>query len=231
MESVKELIRENSAQHPEFEYYLPLIDKAERNSLDHPDICIEVCKSLLEGISKSIVERISDNHTRADLDKKEVGPLVKLAVKQLKQHDDVIEDDFVTRCTSMAVALGTLRNARGDISHGRGVPKGEQSNDKLALLSMQMSSGLLHYMLEALFAILGDKEVPVEVEEPEEALDLEVVEYEANPDFNAYLDEETPVPGRILYSLALYEQYYEDYLIQLSEYQYEQEVAESGDNE
>ena len=77
MKSAIELIIENADHYPEFRYYIPLIKKAERNLENQPDICIEICKSLFEGVSKSILERISPEITREELDKLEVGPLVK----------------------------------------------------------------------------------------------------------------------------------------------------------
>lgn len=218
MDSVIELIRQNSSSFPEFNYYIPLIEKAQNNVSIQPDICIEICKSLLEGVSKSIIEKLPNSYTREDLDKLEVGPLVKLAAKELKRNDDVVEDDFVTRCSSLAYALAALRNARGDISHGKAAPKLKQSNAKLSTFSIQMTASILHYMLDAFFIMA--------TEAPEEETGEKSVRYEDNPEFNTYLDDENPLEGRVLYSLALYEQYYEDYLIKLSDYEYEMELEE-----
>lgn len=213
MDSVKELVEKNLGKHPEFRYYLPLIEKAKTDLVAHPDICIETCKSLLEGISKSIIERLPNPHSRPALDDLNFDKLVKLAVTELKFNNDVVEDDFVKRCVSLANSMGALRNARGDISHGKGVPKLANSDDKLSSLCLRMSESVLHYMLDAFFSI------------PEPTPIGEVrIEYNDNPEFNQYLDDENPLEGRVLYSRALYDQYYEDYLIHLSDYQYEQEL-------
>ncbi|EMI55091.1 abortive infection family protein [Rhodopirellula sallentina] len=215
MDTVKEIIEHQIGRFPEFAYYLPLIEKAKADLVEHPDICIETCKSLLEGISKSIIEKLPNPHARPDLDKLEVGPLVKLAVTQLKVNNDIVEDDFLKRCSSLAYAMGALRNARGDISHGKGAPKLHQSDDKLSSLSLKMTASVLFYMLDAFFSIPDPEVAPVGEER---------IEYEDNPDFNQSLDDENPLDGRVLYSRALYDQYYEDYTIQLSDYQYEQEL-------
>lgn len=227
MKSVVSLIREKSGCFPEFLYYLPLIAKAQRNRKKHPDISIEICKSLFEGISKSIIERVDSTIKRDTLDKLEVGPLVKEAAQKLRQYDNVFENDFVTRCTSTAYALGMLRNARGDISHGKGAPKAKSSDENLSKLSLQMTESLIFYMLDSFFKIAERKPEPIEVESDLTQEDSDVrFAYDDNPLFNEYLDEVNPLEGKPLYSLALYQQYYEDYMIQLEEYRDRQREQE-----
>lgn len=221
MDSIKALLNEHSDRYPEFDYYLPLIDKAVSDLVAHPDICIETCKSLLEGVSKSIIEKLPTNaHNRLALDDMKFDRLVKLALQQLKLNDNVVEDDFVNRCSSLANSLGNLRNTRGDISHGKGVPKLEQSTDKLSRLCVTMTESVLHYMLDAFFTIPEP-----EPEEPER------LKYDDNQEFNEFLDDENPIDGMVSYSRALYDQYYEDYTIQLSDWEYNQELEESEEDE
>jgi hypothetical protein len=50
--------------------------------------------------------------------------------------------------------------------------------------------------------------------------------YEDNPAFNDYLDEVNPMPGKILYSKALFEQEFETYEIQLDDYMLEEDLEE-----
>lgn len=215
MRTAADIIIQNADRFPEFRYYLPIMKKAERNLLNQPDICIETCKSLLEGISKSIIERLDQTAIRAELDEKKVGPLIKQATRLLKQADNVIEDDFVSRCASLAYALATLRNERGDISHGKAVPKSAQSNDRLSALTIEMTNGIVSYMLDAFFHIVQQKiNVTEEIGLRED--NTATVPYDNNEDFNLYLDEKYPLDGKLLYSFALYELYYEDYKIRLS---------------
>lgn len=229
MRQVVELIVDNAGHYPEFRYYIKILKKAESDLSNHPDICIETCKSLLEGVSKSIIERLEPTAKREDLDKRDVGPLIKQAARLLKKADNVIEDDFVTRCTSLAYALGTLRNERGDISHGKAVPKTASSNDRLSALCLSMTGNVLSYMLDAFYSIpqkveetLQDVDEDIEIEP-----DLPVVSYDQNNDFNDWLDDKYPLPdGRLIYSSALYELYYEDYVIKLEEYRKSLEGAE-----
>jgi hypothetical protein len=214
------LIIENAIECPDFRYYLPLMKKAERNVTNHPDICIETCKALLEGVSKTIVLSLEEGVKPEDIKDLDVSPLVKRAGKLLQQDETIIEESFVTRVASVAHFIGVLRNERGDISHGKAVPKLIQSNDKLANAILQVSSGLLIYMLDAFFTKLRDKRARLAQAELEkdQATDLEQVSYADNDDFNLWLDESYPYEGKLTYSFALFSLYYEDYLVRLEEF-------------
>lgn len=218
MEGVRQLIIANSDRHPEFRYYLPIIAKACRNEVGHPDTCIECCKSLLEGVSKSVIMRLEPGAALDDVERLDVPALTKRALKLLKENDDILEDDFVNRAGSLAHALGNLRNTRSDISHGRAVPKQLASHYSFASLILPITESILKYMLASLFALC-----PVEENRETEALveetsDLEQVRYEDEAEFNDYLDELNPTAGKVIYSMALYELYYEDYIIELNAY-------------
>lgn len=80
---------------------------------------------------------------------------------------------------------------------------------------MTMTESVLHYMLDAFFAI----------PEPEPDED-ERLKYDENQEFNQFLDDENPIDGMVSYSRALYDQYYEDYAIQLSDWEYNRELEE-----
>lgn len=227
MQTAAQLIIENSDRYPEFRHYLSFIKKAELNQANQPDVCIEVCKSLFEGISKSIIERLDPSMTRQELDGMEVVPLVKRAAKALKKENNVVEDDFITRCGSFVLAMATLRNERGDISHGKAVPKEVSSNERLAHLALRMSEGIVAYMLDAFYALPKEKPKEDPDEVVEEESNLEQIDYDDNPDFNDFLDEQTPTDGKPLFSRAVYELYYEDYLLQLQDYRDQMEEAES----
>jgi hypothetical protein len=214
------LIIENATDCPDFRYYLPLMKVAERNVSSHPDICIETCKSLVEGISKTIILSLEEGVTSEDLKDLKMSPLVKRAGTLLQQDDTIIEEGFVTRVASVAQFIGVLRNERGDISHGKAVPKKIQSNDKLANAILQVSSGLLIYMLDSYFTKLREKRARVVEAELEkvQAADLEQFSYGDNENFNSWLDESYPYEGKLSYSFALFSLYYEDYLVRLAEF-------------
>jgi hypothetical protein len=213
------LIQANQASFPACAYYLPLFSKARRNVSKHPDICIETCKSLLEGISKTIILGLDAAAISSDLDKKDVEPLVKSAAKLLKANDDVIEENFVNRVSGLAHSLGALRNARGDISHGKAVPKAKESSSDFARLCLQMTDAMTYYMLQSFFAV-NEPVVAIddEDEQPEPELlpgGIPKIAYDDHSEFNDELDGQYPLDGKLLYSDALYRLYYEDYIIEL----------------
>ena len=61
----------------------------------------------------------------------------------------------------------------------------------------------------------------------EDILDLEQVKYENNMEFNELLDTDKPWDDKLSYSKALYELYYEDYLIRLNDYKDSNEEIEN----
>lgn len=206
MQTLIELIERHADENSELRYYIPIIKKAERNEEQHPDICIECCASLFQGVSKTIVHRLEPPDDKEAFDNGKIGWQVKRALQCLASKDGcVTEIDFPRRVESLVQIVGELRNQRGDISHGRAVPKELQSDRSLARLVLNVTEPVLRYMLATYFAL-----------KPERPF---VPDYDANPAFNAYLDDRTPVEGKVLYSRALYDQFPEDYGIELKDYQ------------
>lgn len=78
---------------------------------------------------------------------------------------------------------------------------------------LNVSEAVLRYMLASYFAIGPSTDA--------------TISYDDNPAFNEFLDGENPLKGKPLYSLALYQQYYEDYVIQLDEYRDSQSQLEA----
>lgn len=227
MERLKALIEENLTEFPEFGYYLPIVEKALNYQDSRPDTAIECCNSLLQGFSKTVLLNLDPTATVVDLDSRaEAGTdkLIKRALRCLKANDDVYEDDFASRGASLALAIATLRNARGDISHGKAVPKLLESHSSLAKVTNEMAGSLLRYILASYLTILISRRQKFESLEPE---DPKLLAYGDNTEFNEYLDELYPLDGKLLYSEALFNLYLEDYEIQLSEFRAIQEEAEA----
>ena len=225
MNSLKSLITRNLDQFPDFEYYIPIIEKAERNQEPHPDIAIECCLSLIQGISKTIIlkldKKAEPGKLENDNNESRVHHQFKRAAELLKVNDDIYETAFTGSCSGLTSTLANLRNARGDISHGRAVPKILQSDIELARLIMEITDSLLRYTLGSFFAIDLDKKAKELERIAQEEEDL--IKYEDNQEFNDSLDEQYPYEGKLLYSQALYTLYYEDYAIQLQDFLDEQE--------
>lgn len=218
--SLEILISRHADFFPDFEYYLMLTEKAERNKEAYPDVAIECCNSLIQGISKSIIIDLESESDLREINKCDTDRLVKRSLNCLRENDDVYEDDFIRRGVSLALSISTLRNARGDISHGKAVPKELCSDKSLAHIVMEITSTLLRYTLASFYTIKIEsssvkKEEPILVEDIDDEV---LVKYEANQNFNDYLDENNPIQGKLIHSHALYQLYYEDYILQLSEF-------------
>jgi hypothetical protein len=205
MQTLREIIERHSEENSEFRYYIPIIEKAERNEVDHPDITIECCASLFQGLSKTIVKRLDPVTFEDDFENQPLQRQVRLAFRCLAAGDDAVELAFPVAAENLVRVVGSLRNQRGDISHGRAVPKELQSDRSLARLVLNVAEPIMRYMLATFFALQPQRFV--------------APPYDDSKPFNAYLDELHPLSGKPLYSRALYDQFPEDYVLQLKDFE------------
>lgn len=208
MQLVRTLISQNNDKYEYFSYYEGIIDVIEQKIQTHPDICIESCKSLIEGVSKTIIKRLDVSATDGDLNKMDVMPLFKRAANKLAEYDDDLELDFINRTASLIQNFGQIRNERGDISHGRAAPKEVYSSSQFSNLVARVTEALAFYVLDHFFRL----QLPDEME----------IKYEDNPDFNELLDTSNPM-GSLSFSKALFDQDNVSYCEQLLGYQSERE--------
>lgn len=194
MEKTKAALEILKLDEPDLDYYLDRIKTIEENIELAPDIAIETCKSLVEGISKYVWAKVEPNAKVEDMDKLDFQPLYKKSIEAMARKCDFLEPDFVTRSGSLFHILGEIRNRRGDISHGRLAPKAEFSNASFAHLAIQMTDNILCHVLQCYGTIPFEK----------------TLAYEENPALNQYLDELNPLIG-VSYSKALFDQEIETY--------------------
>lgn len=209
MKKIETLIIANIDKHPNFEEYFKIIDVIKENENTNPDICIESCKALIEGVSKTIYNKIDSSKSIAELDKYiSVEKLFKDAMSKLAEKcDDDFEGDFVRQYSSMIHVIGEIRNKRGDISHGRVAPKPFYSSSKFASTVVKMTESILEYILEHYFLLDLN---------PMIKLDYVAEEMEA---YNAWLDESVAFPiAKARYSKVLYENDYDEYEIGYTDY-------------
>ena len=128
--------------------------------------------------------------------------LFKRALKALQEGRGFSDIDLVNRMGSVVHYIGELRNAHGDIAHGRASLKEQVNDSDFAELIIGMTDSLCAYLLRRLDQLV----------EPE-------LEYEGNEEFNVYLDELYPLDNGILYSKALFDQELQTYEIELGDYQ------------
>lgn len=208
MISVRELIKSNNKYFADFEYYQNIIDIIEQNVDSQPDICIETCKSLIEGISKTVLKTLDSSVSDAQIKRMDLAPLFKKAANKLAEYDTEIETDFINRSGSLIENFGVIRNNRGDISHGRAVPKLDCSTPQFSNFVIRITEAIAFYILEHFFRL-------------EQAQKKELI-YEDNDDFNQWIDALNPI-GSLSYSKALFTQDRISYEQQLLNYLADQE--------
>ena len=217
--------------------YLTLVLKVENNVSVNPDIAIESCKSLIEGLCLKTLTLLSDKYNGS----KRIQSNCKNDLKKLTNMAfDEVYSNFVERQlheslstmiidvsvsnrikdkakrkvkeqTKSAVAkISALRNERGDISHGRNYPKDQESSTILAKSIQSITDGICSFMI-------------LEIGTQYKAKNKEGKKliYKELKDFNTWLDEIHNISTiKVDYSKLLYENapdkyeefYYAEYL-------------------
>lgn len=181
------------------EYYQSHLNLVEDYIDEKPDISIETCKALIEGISKLSLYLLNQEPLVSKTE--DLSPLVKRAFKVLQEGRGFSDMEVCRRFAGIIHYIGEVRNAHGDIGHGRASLKEQVNDADFANLIVDVTDSVCTYMLRRLDHLVE-----------------QTTEYEDNPAFNAYLDEQNPFDGKISYSRALFDQEFETYEIELEDY-------------
>lgn len=209
MQGFERIIEAYAADYPEFEYYLKHVHEIRNNEESYPDITIECCASLLQGISKSIVYRLDPGVDRMAFEAGKLEYQVREAFRAIEGASDVVEIALPRACSTVARIAGEIRNQRGDISHGKAVPKEIESDASLARLALEVTESLTRYLFAHLIR-----------------LDEKVVLYSDYRELNARLDEEGPKIGLLPYSRLLFEHDFSAYEDAVDRYNAAREATE-----
>jgi len=209
MKQTKDILKALESRYTNIDYYQTIIEKIEENVESNPDISIESCKALLEGLSKFIWKQIDLSYDALVADKMDFHPVVRQAMTKLADYNEDIELDFVNKVNKLIVSIGEVRNKRGDISHGKLSPKEYFSDSQFSNLVMNITDNMLYYVLHSFSKVSLIKEL----------------EYEDNPEFNDWFDNENPL-GFLSYSRALFDQEPVTYQEELQNYLDSKETAE-----
>ncbi|HZH86673.1 MAG TPA: hypothetical protein VFD77_05100, partial [Brumimicrobium sp.] len=175
MELTKQSISNHSRLIPGIEGYLTLIDKIEENKSIHPDIAIETCKSLLEGLCLKGLSLLSDKYINSKSlrtkCKNDLKALTNTAFDEVytdyvesQVHESLanmlidisvtqkIKDNAKRKVRDQAIEaiakVSAIRNERGDISHGRVYPKRQESSIALSKSICSITDGICSFMIE-----------------------------------------------------------------------------------
>lgn len=181
------------------EYYQSHLNLVEDYIDEKPDISIETCKALIEGISKLSLYLLNQEPLVSKTE--DLSPLVKRAFKILQEGRGFSDMEVCKRFAGIIHYIGEVRNAHSDIGHGRASLKEQVNDADFANLIVDVTDSVCTYMLRRLDHLVE-----------------QTTEYEDNPAFNAYLDEQNPFDGKISYSRALFDQEFETYEIELGDF-------------
>ncbi len=215
MERVKLLLHQHKHTYSDFEYYHLHIEKIENNKSKNPDIAIESCKSLIEGVSKSVLNRLDitfdEKKESSGKNPRSVQWFFKKSLEKIAEKSEEFEASFVASSGQIINIISEIRTKRGDISHGKSVPKLVESSPEFAEMVTNMTDLIVSYTLKHFFQIdTTDKDkldyFPKDEENPNEDEET-IIKY------NTYLDESQPdFPiSTTSYSQLLYENDYDEY--------------------
>lgn len=186
------------------DYYDSLCDVVERYVEEKPDITIETCKSIIEGISILAIHLLAQEPINK-LKSVKYEALFKRALKEIeaKSHPEFkFDENIVNRFGAAVGYFGEIRNQHGDISHGKASLKDQINDAELAEMVIGITDSVGTYMLRKIVQIYSDTQI----------------QYSENEAFNLYLDELVPMDELVRYSRALYDQDYSAYGEQLAEF-------------
>lgn len=228
MELTKQSISNHSRLIPGIEGYLTLIDKIEGNKSIHPDIAIETCKSLLEGLCLKGLSLLSDKYINSKSlrtkCKNDLKALTNTAFDEVytdyvesQVHESLanmlidisvtqkIKDNAKRKVRDQAIEaiakVSAIRNERGDISHGRVYPKRQESSIALSKSICSITDGICSFMIEQ----IAEKYL-LKLKTQDRLI------YQDLTDFNDWLDEMHHVSSiKVDFSKILYENAYDKY--------------------
>ena len=228
MELTKQTILKHKTIIPGIEGYLVLVTKIEKNININPDISIEVCKSLIEGLCIKALSLLSNKYkTSRAFRRKCKNDLTLLTTTAFNEvYSDFVESQVHESLSHMILdisvakrykkkakrqvkeqtvatigKISAIRNERGDISHGRNYPKNQESSIYLAKSINSITDGICSFMIEEI-----GNQYAVRLRERNK------LNYEDLQEFNDWLNEEHYVLSvKVDYSKLLFEHAYDKY--------------------
>lgn len=190
-------IREYINRMPSFGYLNNHISTIEDTVETNPDLCIEVCKSLIESICKTILTNQSVVYNTSG----KFQILVKQTIEHLLIDENYEEEvsELVRRIASVSQQLCEMRNLSGFASHGKDIEH-IPLNMTLALLAYKTTDIVGGFILRSYICHTTRTDSRIR--------------YEDCMRFNELFDEDNPLElGGVILSAseALYKQDYEAY--------------------
>ena len=205
-------IREHIPKMPSFNVFETHIDTIEDTVASNPSLCIEMCKSLIEGICKTVLTNKSVEY-KPEI---KIQELVRRTVETLTdtEHQKDKYCELARRIVSVVQVIAEIRNNSGFASHGQDI-KTIPADATMSLFTYKISDVIAGFILR--YYITHNKQKNHRIH------------YEDCQEFNDYFDDLNPLKIGLLTlsaSEALYSQDYEAYK---EEYWYFSDYQKSKD--
>jgi hypothetical protein len=209
MKVLENLILTNLVDYPEWsEYHEVILNFILQHKEKRPDMSIEGCKSLIEGISKFIYFNLgNDSQNLSRWNHLKLKEKFECCITSLDING--YEKEFLNENSAAVFKLGQIRNERGDVSHGQAYPKDSYSDLDFATFISMWTEGLCYFLLSNY--IISKKKMKMKE-------DTDIYSVKQYKEFDEYLDSLNSDIEYISYSKALKEQDNLQYQLLMDEY-------------
>ena len=140
-------IKENISKMPSFNAFNRHVSTIEESVEMNPALCIDTCKSLVEGICKTILTNKNTNYSQDAKFQVLVKQTVEALMLSVESHKERYSE-LARRISSVMQEISEIRNKSGFASHGQDI-KSFSVNYSLALFAYKISDAIggfiLHY--------------------------------------------------------------------------------------
>lgn len=196
-------IRDTIEKVPSLMPFLDHVEIIENNVTSNPSLCVETCKSLIEGICKTILTNKGISYS----DVSTVSWLVQQTINSTMIEDEVYQADMVDLCRRVAGVcdkLSFIRNNAGFVSHGMDVLN-PRLTETIAFFTLRITDTIVGFILTC---YNNNRVLSIEHR----------IHYDDCQTFNDNYDQLNPIPFGLSTSLALFQQDYEAYKAAYYEY-------------
>lgn len=131
-------------------YYNDLLDIVNEYHDKKPDTSIETCKAIIEGISKLIIHKLTQEPIHV-LDKSgDLKDLAKRALEALNKEHSFFDVEISRSLINVIRIIGEIRNNHCDIGHGRASVKEQINCSDLSQMIAGVTDNVSTYLLKKL---------------------------------------------------------------------------------
>lgn len=236
MSAISQKIAAHYDHRADFTYYQKHCQEIDRHLSEEPDIAIECCYTLIQGLCAIAYFRHDPDPTEKIWEKMSLGAQLKTAILLLDIFSDKHGEQFragmpkiaevIGRnrgdklenvpsdallhqgASNIAEMIGTTRNKRGILCHGRNLPRPHTSSEAEARFICHYTQGLALLLLDGIGRRAREVEASCE----------ESLRYDDNVDFNEWLDQQGEGIGNAPYSYLIYTHDLDRYEMELEEF-------------